>query len=183
MLKKARSGAAPAGGAHASAPTVSEEEIAALIERYAAGPDLVRAALDRCPHAAIDWKPGPTKWSVHEVVVHCADAEVNAHGRLRYVLAEKDPLIVAYDQDVWAAALQYDRHPIDLAMATVVAVRANTVPLLLRLPSAAWARKGRHTETGEYTALGWLRAYAEHLETHARQIDRNVAAFRAASRP
>jgi hypothetical protein len=61
----------------------------------------------------------------------------------------------------------------------VDAVRANTVPLLRRLPAVAWTKTGRHTESGAYTVEKWLRSYAEHLEVHARQIDRNVAAFAA----
>jgi len=36
-----------------------------------------------------------------------------------------------------------------------------------------------HTESGPYTALDWLRIYATHLEGHARQIERNVEAWKA----
>ena len=42
---------------------------------------------------------------------------------------------------------------------------------------------GRHSASGRYTAEDWLRIYAEHLENHARQIEANVAAWRAAGRP
>ena len=64
------------------------------------------------------------------------------------------------------------------ALATVVAVRANTVPLLRALPEAAWSRIGRHSEMGTYTVEGWLGIYAEHVEVHARQIEANLAAWR-----
>ena len=43
----------------------------------------------------------------------------------------------------------------------------------------AWAREGTHTESGRYTAEHWLKTYAEHLEIHARQIERNLEAWRA----
>jgi hypothetical protein len=98
--------------------------------------------------------------------------------RLRYVLAEKDPLIVGYDQAEWARALDYARRPLAPALATVAAVRANTVPLLRALPDAAWSRSGRHMEMGAYTVEGWLGLYADHLEIHARQIEANLAAWR-----
>ncbi|HKZ06566.1 MAG TPA: DinB family protein [Methylomirabilota bacterium] len=150
------------------------------IARYAAGPARLRAALRRVPHAALHWRPAPGEWSAHEVVHHCADSEANAHLRLRYLLAEKDPLIVGYDQEEWARTLSYARRPLAPALATVVAVRANTVPLLRALSEAAWARSGRHTEGGTYTVEGWLGLYAEHLEIHARQIEANLAAWRAA---
>ena len=148
------------------------------IRRYAAGPSRLRAALRRVPRPALHWRPAPAEWSAHEVVLHCADSESNAHMRLRYVLAEKDPLIVGYDQAEWARALAYARRPLAPALATVVAVRANTVPLLRALPEAAWSRSARHTEMGPYTVEGWLGLYAEHLEVHARQIEANLAAWR-----
>ena len=154
-------------------------EIDSMIRRYAEGAALLRAAWARVPEAARKWRPAADKWSAHKVVVHCADSEVNSHGRLRYLLAEKDPLIVGYDQDVWAKALDYHAHPADTALATVDAVRANTVPLLRHLPADAWLKSGRHTESGAFSVEKWMRAYAEHLEIHSRQIDRNVAAFAA----
>jgi hypothetical protein len=154
-------------------------EIDSMIRRYAEGAALLRAAWTRVPAAARQWRPAEGKWSAHEVVVHCADSEVNAHMRLRYVVAEKEPLIVGYDQDVWANVLDYQSHPADTALAAVEAVRANTVPLLRHLPASAWTKSGRHTESGTYSAEKWLRTYADHLEIHSRQIDRNVAAFAA----
>jgi hypothetical protein len=148
-----------------------------LIRRYAEGPALLRAILAKVPAEALKWRPAPGKWSVHEVIIHCADSETNSHMRVRYLLAEPDPLIVGYDQDVWAKVLDYHNLPLEPALATVEAVRANTVPLLQRLSESAWGRKGRHTESGSYSVAQWLAIYAEHLEIHSRQIERNLAAW------
>ena len=150
------------------------------IERYARGPARLKAALDRVPEEARKWRPGPGKWSVHEVVCHCADSELNAAARVRYLLAEKDPVIVGYDQEEWARRLDYHAHPLDTALLTVEAVRANTVALLRRLPADAWTREGRHTESGRYGVDDWLESYAKHLEGHSGQIDRNFEAWKAA---
>ena len=154
-------------------------ERAALIDKYAAGPALLRATLAKVPTDAMKWRPAPAKWSAHEVVVHCADSETNAAGRLRYVLTEKEALIVGYDQDVWARDLDYHAQPLDLALAVVDAVRANTAHLLRRLPPEAFAKAGRHTEYGAYSVEKWLTYYAEHLHVHSAQIERNLAAFAA----
>ena len=59
----------------------------------------------------------------------------------------------------------------------VEAVRGSTAVLLQRLTGEAWTKKGRHTEKGDYTVEDWLKIYADHLEGHARQIDRNVEAW------
>jgi hypothetical protein len=158
---------------------MSTAERDALIRRYAEGPARLRAAYERVPAEARQWRPAPGKWSAHEVVVHCADSETNASLRIRYLAAEKEPLIVGYDQEHWARAFDYHQHPIDAALATVEAVRGNTVPLLRRLPDSAWTREGKHTESGRYTGEDWLNTYAAHVENHARQIDKNLEAWKA----
>jgi hypothetical protein len=154
-----------------------------LIKQYAEGPARLRGALARVPEAARQWRPAPGEWSAHEVVCHCADSETNAAARIRYVVTERDPVVLGYDENRWAIALDYHGHPLEPALATVDAVRAHTVALLQRLPDEAWAREGRHTESGRYTAEDWLRIYAEHLENHARQIEENLERWEARATP
>lgn len=161
--------------------SLTAEEREDLIRRYAAGPTRLRTALGKIPAKALQWRPAAGKWSAHEVVVHCADSETNAHMRIRYLVGENQPTIFGYDQDRWAKVFDYHAHPLDAALATIDAVRANTVPMVRRLPESAWDKGGTHSEMGPYTAGDWLRVYADHLETHARQIERNMAAWLAAS--
>jgi hypothetical protein len=149
----------------------------ALIAQYARGPARLEAVLATVPEEARTWRPAPGKWSVHEVIVHCADSETSSHARIRFLLAEKDPLILGYDQDRWAIELDYHTLPLGPALETIRAVRANTVPLLLRMSEAQWQKSGRHTEHPSYGATRWLEIYGEHLEVHARQIERNLAAW------
>ena len=155
--------------------TKAERE--AFIRRYEEGPARLRAAWEKVPAEARQWRPAEGKWSAHEVVCHAADSETNAYARIRFLAAEEDPKILGYDQAHWAKALDYHALPVEPAMATVEAVRANTVPLLRRLTEAAWTRPGTHTESGAYTADDWLRIYADHLEKHAGQIERVLEAW------
>lgn len=148
-----------------------------LIRRYEQGPARLKAALAKVPAEAMKWRPGDGKWSVHEVVCHLADSESNASLRIRYLAAEEKPLIVGYDQERWARVLDYDAAPLEPALAVVNSVRANTSALLKRLPEAAWSAAGEHTESGRFTADDWLRMYAEHMEKHSGQIERNVTAW------
>ena len=148
-----------------------------LIRRYAAGPALLRKTLEQVPPEALTFRPAPGKWSVHEVIIHCADSETNAHMRIRYLVGEANPVIMGYDQDEWARAFNYHALPLEPALATIAAVRANTVPLLWSLTESDWKKTGTHSEVGAYGAEKWLETYAEHLEVHARQIERNIAAW------
>ena len=153
-------------------------ERAALIDRYEKGSTVLRDAFAKVPREAWNWRPGPRKWSVHEILAHCADAEAVAAMRIRYLVAEDRPTLVAFDQDRWAEALDYLATRVELALAAVDVMRAHTVNLLRRLPDEAWAREGIHTERGRYDAEDWLATYAEHLEKHAGQIERTLDAWR-----
>ena len=157
----------------------SAQEREDLIRRYEEGPTKLRDAFAKVPREAWKWRPREGKWSVYEVVCHCADAEMNAASRIRYLVAEDRPAIQAFDQDRWAKVLDYHEEKIELALAAVDVVRARTIGLLRRLSEEAWASEGTHSEAGRYTAEDWLKTYAEHLEIHARQIDHTLEAWRA----
>lgn len=158
---------------------MTPEERAKLTRQYSDGPAVLRAALSRVPDQAAKWRPSPTKWSVHEVVCHCADSEMNAALRLRYLLGESVPRVIGYDQDTWARTFDYHGLDADLALTLVEGARQWTVPLLERIGTEQWLKEGTHTERGRFTVEDWLTVYAEHLHTHARQIDRNMAAWKA----
>jgi hypothetical protein len=160
---------------------MTPDERAKLIRQYADGPAVLRAALTRVPGPVMKWRPAPTKWSVHEILCHCADSEMNGALRIRYLTAESNPRIIAYDQDAWARIFDY--HALDevLGLEIAEAARRWTVPLLERLSGEQWQKEGTHSERGRFTAEDFLQIYAEHLHNHARQIDRNLAAWK--SRP
>jgi hypothetical protein len=69
------------------------DERRALIKRYAEGPAVLRKAVDEAAESMRKWRPAEGEFSVHEIVVHCADSETNSHSRIRYVLAEDDAKI------------------------------------------------------------------------------------------
>ena len=152
----------------------------ALFRRYEDGPHVLKAALAQVPGEAMPWRPAEGKWSAHEVIVHCADSETTSSVRIRYLVGEASPTISGYDEAAWARVMDYHARPLDLSLRQVESVRAWTTEFIRSLPDAAWARAGRHTEIeGPYTAQQWLEIYAEHLEIHARQLLRNVAAWQA----
>jgi len=160
--------------------TVEERE--KLILDYEKGAALLRAAWQSVPEAAKQWRPGPGKWSAHEVVVHCADSETYAATRIRLLVGENAPVIIGYDQEAWARTFDYHAQSTERALSTVEAVRSGTLPILRSLKESDWAKEGRHTESGPYNACDWLKSYGSHLTNHAKQIERNLAAFAASGK-
>jgi hypothetical protein len=161
--------------------TLTAEERDRRIEQYASAPGRLREALAGVPAEAMKWRPAPGEFSVHEIVCHCADSETVDTARIRYLTAERDPVLLGYGENEWARVFDYHNHPLETPLATVEAVHANTVPLLLRLSDEAWAKEGTHTESGRCTAADWLRSCSEHLDEHVGQIERNVEAWHAST--
>ena len=140
-----------------------------LIARYKDGHCMVREALEGATDAELDAHPAPGKWSAREIVHHLADSEMTSAIRLRRLLALDHPSIEAYDQDVFARRLFYDR-PIAASLEALRLARETTAELLDRLDDGAWSRSGAHPEHDRYTVDEWLTIYAAHAHDHADQI-------------
>lgn len=151
---------------------MTPEKINELISKYENGYSLFLQSLNKFPQEALRWKPSENEWSAAEVVLHCADSETNAAMRIRYLIAENDPEIVGYDQDVWAAVFNYQSLPIEPAMELLKAVRASTSTLIKRFNVSDWKKVGKHSEYGTYSAEKWLELYSDHLTVHTNQLNR-----------
>ena len=62
-----------------------------LIDNYAAAHSHLMDALATLPKEMWKYKPSPERWSIHEILVHIADAEMSSAIRLRTFLAMPGP--------------------------------------------------------------------------------------------
>jgi hypothetical protein len=147
------------------------------IRAYAAGPDLLEAAIRGIPEDELRFTPGPEHWSIHENVVHVADCELVGAFRIRHVLAEPGATLVAFDQVRWAQALGYRAHSLPDALALFRAIRASTTAVLRQAPADAWERTGTHTEYGRQTLEQLVQHWADHVPYHLRTIAKRRAQY------
>ena len=140
-----------------------------LIELYRGGYAAIAEALLKITPEELDFKPGPGKWSVREIIHHLADSEMTAAVRFRLLLAEDKPAIKGYDQDRFADRLHYERSH-EASLELFRAARASTAELMGCLTEADWLREGTHSEVGRFGVDTWLRIYAPHAHRHADQI-------------
>jgi hypothetical protein len=153
-------------------------ELADLLERFRRGAELLAVATTGAAGPELDFKPGPEKWSVRQIVCHLADSEASGVVRLRQVIAEENPTLQGVDQNAWAERLDYGRRKISHALETFRRLRAENYELLRELPEEAFARVGNHTENGRVTLQDLMRSNAEHVEEHVKQIQTVRAAYR-----
>lgn len=156
-------------------------EIPELLERFRRGAELVAVAITGAAGPEFDFKSAPEKWSVRQIVAHLSDTEAVNVTRLRQILAEDNPTLIAWDQNAWANRTNYDKRKPSQALETMRILRADNYELLKDLPPEAYERAGTHSERGRLTLLDLLRGSAEHAEKHAAQI-RDVRAQYKASR-
>src|SRR5712691_3827572 len=151
---------------------MTNEERTELIAKYKDGYNQVAAALEGFPQDSLTAHPFAGKWSAAEIVHHLADSETTSGLRLRRLLVEDHPLIQGYDQDAYAARLNYNSRDIAPALDAFRSARATTAQLFESMRDEDWQREGIHSESGSYTAEDWLQIYAVHAHNHAAQIRR-----------
>jgi len=84
-----------------------------LIDRYEKGPELLAYALQGLTDEQAHLRPGPGAWSLAELAAHMADSDLVGADRIKRVIAEESPTLLAYDQDAWIARLDSNAMPIN----------------------------------------------------------------------
>lgn len=157
-------------------------EHTSLLQRFHQGIALLTSATAGISAAEADFVTAPGKWTIRQILAHLADSEVVNAMRYRQVIAEPNPTLQAYDQNLWAANLDYAHRDPAEAVETFRIVRLTCHQLMQALPADAFARAGTHSERGPLTLLDLLRLYTDHAEKHVAQIEGIRDAWRAAAK-
>lgn len=153
-------------------------ELSDLLERFRRGAELVAVVSTGAAGSELDFKPGPDKWSVRQIVNHLSDSEIVGVDRFRRVIAEDNPTLIGYDQNLWVERLDYHRRKFSPTLETFRRIRGENYELLKDLPEQTFQRFGTHSERGRLTLLDLLRIYTEHAERHAQQIQQVREAYK-----
>jgi len=116
-------------------------------------------------------RPSPDKWSVNEIVIHLADAEVAIGFRMRLILGSPGTPVSAFDQDSWVTSLHYDKRSPSQAIEHFRVAREANLSLLKWLSPGQWKDYGMHSERGKESMEHMVRLTAGHDLNHLRQIE------------
>jgi hypothetical protein len=141
------------------------------LETYANAYDELCAALTRFPRQMWQYRPAPDRWTIHEIILHITDSEANSFARCRRLIAEPGSTVMAYDEMVWARALDYHSQSPEDALELFRWLRANSYKLVATQPESVWTQTIEHPENGTMTMDDWLDTYARHVTDHVAQME------------
>lgn len=159
----------PIGRFDAKAP-VTPAEYPRLIERIAAAPTELRAAVQDLSEAQLGTRYREGGWTVRQVVHHVPDSHVNAYIRFKWTLTEDAPRIKVYDQKLWAELADTRDTPIATSLALLDALHERWVTLLRAMSTADFARILHHPEMGTLPLSTMLALYAWHGTHHTAHV-------------
>lgn len=137
-----------------------------VIERYAKGAGALGAAIDGLSKADLTAFPVPGTWSIQQIVFHMYDSELIASDRLKRIIAMENPLLIGYDETLFANRLFYNDLDPQAACRIVEQNRQLTAEIFRRLPDEAFSRTGIHNERGKITLGEYLKSTCDHLDHH-----------------
>ncbi len=137
-----------------------------VIDRFMALGPLVLYASSGLTSEQEQARPGPGDWSIAELVVHLMDSDLVAADRIKRLIAEDNPTLLAYDQDAWTQRMRTNDLPVAEA-AQIFALNRKWVARLLRnCTETDFARAGVHSEDGPVTLAKMVAKYITHIDYH-----------------
>jgi uncharacterized damage-inducible protein DinB len=131
-------------------------------------PVVLKTLLDGAPQDVLEWKPGPERWSIREVLAHLVDLEKLFVERIRRVIEEDNPQLQKF---VPAGSLLGGPFGDALErLAQFAVLRDELLKLAKGAPASAALRAGTHEELGPVTLAQLLNELANHDLGHLRQI-------------
>jgi DinB superfamily len=124
--------------------------------------------------------PAPGEWSVLGCLAHIVDGELISAARYRWIVAEDQPDIVAYDQAIWVDRLHGPADDPEGLMALFEALRRSNLTMWAGSTPEQRARIGMHRERGQESYDLMFRMLAGHDRIHMAQARAALDAARSA---
>jgi hypothetical protein len=154
--------------------TLGEDDPVAVAE---VEPEHWRRLIDQAG-AHLRTRPAEGEWSVLECLGHLVDSELVTSTRYRWILAEDEPPLVGFDQNLWAQEMDHN-HADPVALLELFSVlRRSNLALWRRTPPSSRGRLGIHAERGPESYELLFRMQAGHGRIHRAQAERALAVAR-----
>ena len=136
------------------------------IDRYAAGAGTPGAWIKGLTREDLLAVPVAGKWSIQTLVHHVLDSDLIASHRMKRIIAEEAPLLISYDENLFAARLGYEKMDVALACELFRLNRELTAQMLRAQPESVFERTGIHSQNGKVKLADIVASYTNHLDHH-----------------
>jgi len=150
--------------------SVSVPERTAFIERIAATPANMRAAVAGLSPQQLDTPYREGGWTVRQVVHHVPDSHMHSYTRFKFALTEDEPTIKPYDEAAWALLSDSKSTPVETSLTLLECLHARWVDLMRGMSEAEWKRTFRHPALGLIALDKNAALYAWHGDHHVAHI-------------
>ncbi len=146
-------------------------EVESLLENYAAGPQLLRAAVDGLNATEFDAVPIAEKWSIRQVVCHLADFEAVNAERMKRILSSDNPTLFDADPDDFVTSLSYQHRDIEEELSLISITVSQMFRILSNCDIEDFQRTGAHSEDGPLTLESLIERTTNHIPHHIAFIE------------
>ncbi|HWB20746.1 MAG TPA: DinB family protein [Phycisphaerales bacterium] len=108
----------------------------------------------------------PGQWTIQQNIFHLLDSDLVASDRMKRMIAEDNPTLIAYDENRFVKILNYDKLDVRAAAELFRLNRKLTASLLRQQPNSAFARSGTHNQRGNLTVEQLVTDYIHHVNHH-----------------
>jgi len=141
-----------------------------LLVAFEEGTQKVQTAIAGLTPAQLQLFPVPGTWSIHQIVVHLADADLARSDRMKRIIAMDKPILQAWDESRFAQRLFYHEQSVEDSLAIMELDRRQMGRILRNLPESAFARTGMHSESGELSLAQMVDRAIRHVDHHLKFV-------------
>jgi len=137
-----------------------------LINRYSTDAALLGRDIAGLTDAELDARPVAAQWTIRELVWHVVDSDTILGDRMRRIIAEDRPSLIAFDETLFTQRLFYQQRDINPGVKLFELNRLVLADILGRLQTSDFDRVGIHSEVGPLTLLQIVEKTIVHLQHH-----------------
>lgn len=147
------------------------EYISTKIAKIESFPERLKKETIHLTDEQLDTPYRPGGWTVRQVIHHCAESHMNCFIRLKWTLTENNPVIKAYDENLWAELYDDLNMPIQPTISLLEGLHFRLGYLMKNLSQTELEKSFIHPENNsEYRIKQIIGSYAWHGEHHLAHI-------------
>lgn len=135
-------------------------------------PNVLEAAISNLDEAQLHTPYRDGGWTLHQLVHHIADSNLNAYIRFKLGLTEDNPPIKPFDEALWSELADVKTVPVNISITLLYALHRRWYEAIKNLAYEDWQKTVYHpVQKKEITLWTLLQLYTWHGKHHVAQIN------------